>query len=117
MVGLTRAFVAARDELSALSFSPSRDVSVLGRCGLPLCSFVLRSLPHGAASIRAFGAHGQKSDIGPLHSMTSSAVASSVGGIISPSAFAVLRFTAVSYLVGACTGRSIGLTPRRMRST
>ena len=50
VVGLTRAFVAARDELSALSFPPSRAVSVLGRCGLPLCSFVLRSLPHGAAS-------------------------------------------------------------------
>ena len=50
MVGLTRAFVAARDELSALSLPPSRAVSVLGRRGLPLCSFVLRSLPHGAAS-------------------------------------------------------------------
>ena len=49
-MGLTRAFVAARDELSALSFPPSRAVSALGRCGLPLCSFVLRSLPHGAAS-------------------------------------------------------------------
>ena len=34
-----------------------------------------------------------------------------------PSAFAVLRLMTVSYLVGACTGRSAGLAPRRMRST
>ena len=47
-MGLTRAFVAARDELSALSFPPTRAVSVLGRCGLPLRSFVLRSLPQAS---------------------------------------------------------------------
>ena len=51
------------------------------------------------------------------HSITSSAVASSVGGIVNPSAFAVLRFTTVSYLVGACTCKSTGFAPRRMRST
>ena len=45
MAGLTRAFVAALDELSALSFPPSRAVSVLARFGLPL---LLLSLPHGA---------------------------------------------------------------------
>src|SRR5262249_16445566 len=53
----------------------------------------------------------------PFHSMTSSARASSVGGISRPSAFAVLRLMAVSYLVGVCTGRSAGFSPFRIRST
>src|SRR5262245_41759035 len=51
------------------------------------------------------------------HSITSSAATSSPGGTVTPSAFAVLRLTTVSNLVGACTGRSAGLAPRRMRST
>src|SRR5207245_689377 len=40
-----------------------------------------------------------------------------VGGMSRPSAFAVLRLTISSYLVGACTGRSAGFSPLRMRST
>jgi len=51
------------------------------------------------------------------YSITSSAVASNVVGMVSPSALAVLRLIAVSYLVGACTGRSTGFAPRRIRST
>ena len=51
------------------------------------------------------------------HSITSSARASTVVGISSPSVFAVLRLTTSSYLVGACTGRSAGFSPLRMRST
>ena len=35
----------------------------------------------------------------------------------SPSVLAVLRLIAVSYLVGACTGRSPGFSPLRTRST
>src|SRR5262245_659251 len=53
----------------------------------------------------------------PHHSITSSARASSVGGTSRPSALAVLRLIASSYLVGACTGRSAGFSPLRMRST
>src|SRR6266436_3617590 len=52
-----------------------------------------------------------------FHSITSSARASSVGGISRPSAFAVLRLITNSYLVGACTGRLAGFSPLRMRST
>ena len=52
-----------------------------------------------------------------LHSITSSARASSEGGTSRPMAFAVLRLMTSSYLVGACTGRSAGLSPFRMRST
>jgi hypothetical protein len=51
------------------------------------------------------------------YSMTSSARASSVGGTSSPRVLAVFRLITSSYLVGACTGRSAGFSPRRMRST
>src|SRR5215204_1651318 len=53
----------------------------------------------------------------PPHSITSSARARSVGGIVTPRAFAVLVLTTSSYLVGAWTGSSPGAVPRRMRST
>src|SRR5262249_11905153 len=51
------------------------------------------------------------------HSITSSARASSDGGTSRPSAFAVLRLMTSSYFVGACTGRSAGFSPLRIRST
>ena len=50
-------------------------------------------------------------------SITSSALAISVGGRLRPSARAVLRLMMNSNLVGACTGRSAGLAPFKMRST
>src|SRR5262249_27953152 len=59
----------------------------------------------------------QRYEIAPLHSITSSARASSVGGTSRPSALAVFRLITSSYLVGACTGRSAGFSPLRMRST
>src|SRR5215467_9109097 len=52
----------------------------------------------------------------PHHSITSSAVASRVAGTSRPSALAVLRLITSWYLVGACTGRSDGFSPLRMRS-
>jgi hypothetical protein len=51
------------------------------------------------------------------HLITSSAIARKVAGIVTPIAFAVLRLTTSSNLVGYSTGRSPGLAPRRMRST
>jgi hypothetical protein len=50
------------------------------------------------------------------HSMTLSARASSAGDTMRPSAFAVFRLMPNSYLFGACTGRSAGFSPLRMRS-
>ena len=41
----------------------------------------------------------------------------SVEALSRPSAFAVLRLITSSYLVGACTGRSAGFSPLRIRST
>ena len=51
----------------------------------------------------------QRDEIAPFHhSITSSARASRDGGTARPSALAVFRLIASSYLVGACTGRSPG---------
>ena len=59
----------------------------------------------------------QRDEIAALHSITSSARASSVGDTSRPNALAVLRLMTSSYLVGACTGKSPGFSPLRMRST
>src|SRR5262249_47875775 len=48
------------------------------------------------------------------HSITSSARASNEGGTSSPRALAVFRLIAISYLVGACTGKSAAFSPLRM---
>ena len=57
-----------------------------------------------------------KADMAPGHSITSSARESTDGGTVRPSALAVFRLITVSNLVGACTGRSAGFSPFRMRS-
>ena len=54
---------------------------------------------------------------GLYHSITSSARASSIAGIVMPSALAVVRFTTRSNLVGCSTGTSAGREPRRTLST
>src|SRR5262249_14207461 len=59
----------------------------------------------------------QRDELALVHSITSSALASRVGGISRPRALAVLRLMTNSYFVGACTGRSAGFSPLRMRST
>ena len=51
------------------------------------------------------------------HSMTSSARSRIEVGTSSPSALAVFMLSTVSYFTGACTGRSAGFSPFRMRST
>jgi hypothetical protein len=46
----------------------------------------------------------KRDELAPPHSITSSAATMRLGGTLIPSAFAVLMFTTVEYLVGACTG-------------
>src|SRR5262245_51792127 len=46
----------------------------------------------------------------PLHSISSSARATSDGGMVRPIDFAVLRLITNSYLLGACTGRLPGFS-------
>src|SRR6516164_5453416 len=57
----------------------------------------------------------QRDKLAPLHSITSSARAESVGGISNPSVFAVFRLITNWKLVGCATGRSPGFSPLRMR--
>ena len=51
------------------------------------------------------------------YSINSSAATSRPAGMVKPIALAALALMAVSNFVGARTGRSAGLPPRRMRST
>src|SRR5439155_3762989 len=59
----------------------------------------------------------QRHELAAFHSITSSARASTLSDTVRPSALAVLRLITSSYLVGACTGKSAGFSPLRMRST
>src|SRR5215217_8073045 len=99
--------------------------SSFGKKSLP---FIRRSLRHVRFTLdcrqidasQLTGASCQKRTNAPhqndLYSITSSARAIRGGGISKPSALAVLRLMTSSYLVGACTGRSAGFSPLRMRS-
>src|SRR5262245_56651912 len=59
----------------------------------------------------------QADEVAPPHSITSSARASSVGGISRPMAFAALRLIVSSNFVGCSIGRSAGLAPCKIRLT
>src|SRR5262245_2144720 len=86
-----------------------------------LSHFPFKSTPHIALRPRGERPRGraaeQRDERAAPHSITSSARASSGGGTSRPSVLAVLRLISSSYLVGACTGRSAGFVPLRMRST
>jgi hypothetical protein len=57
----------------------------------------------------------KRDDLPPPHSITSSARARSVGGMVRPSALAVFKLTIRSTLVDFWTGRSAGFSPLRIR--
>ena len=59
----------------------------------------------------------ERDELAPLHSITSSARTRNDSGILSPSAFALLRLTISSNLIGCSTGRSAGLAPLKILST
>ena len=59
----------------------------------------------------------QAAQRGDLYSITSSASAIKVAGISKPSVRAVRTLMDISNLVGACTGKSAGFSPFRMRLT
>ena len=77
--------------------------------------------PHAVGLLRARSerprrrAAEERDELAASHSMITSAMASNVGGTISPSAFADLRLITSSNLVGCITGRSAGFSPLRMR--
>src|SRR5262249_44133260 len=55
-------------------------------------------------------------ELAPSHSITSAARASSVGGTVRPSVLAVCMLRTNSNLSDCTTGRSLGLSPLRMRA-
>src|SRR5262249_47501124 len=59
----------------------------------------------------------ERDELAPLHSITSSASASRLSGMVSPSALAVLMLMTKLNLVGCSTGKSLGFSPLRMRPT
>ena len=59
----------------------------------------------------------QRDELAPFHSITSSARASSIGGISRPSALAVLILITNSKWIGCSTGSSAGWAPFRILST
>ena len=79
--------------------------------GVPACCAVATS-GHATAAPPSSVMNSRRS-----HSITSSARASSVGGISRPSALAVLRLITSSNRSGAWTGSPLGFSPSRMRST
>src|SRR5262245_54813916 len=74
----------------------------------------LRSCRHWPRSRRAAE---QRDELAASHSITSSARASSIGGISRPSTLAATTLMISSYLVGISTGKSPGFVPLRMRAT
>jgi hypothetical protein len=92
-----------------------------GRCRrwVRLCPGAMSELPP-QADLRTSSLAGLKSANrrhSAIHSITSSARASIVGGTVRPNAFAVVRLMTRSNLVGCSTGRSAGFAPRRILST
>src|SRR5262249_35654072 len=67
-----------------------------------------------ARSTEALRADGSRTLATRAYWITSSAVASSVSGMVRPRALAVLRLMANSNLVGCRPGRSAGLAPLRI---
>src|SRR5262249_22602898 len=84
--------------------------------GWPFITFRVRCLYVRPAGEEAVG-HGSKKGSPSHHWITSSARSSSDGGIVRPSAFAVLRLMTNSNFVGCSTGRSAGRAPLRILST
>ena len=96
-------------------------IQPLGRHGTaedPDAIDLARTLGRGNLRARE-GAERKRGDEGaPVHySITSSARASTEGGIVRPRAFAVLRLITNSNFVGCSMGRSAGLAPLRILST
>jgi hypothetical protein len=78
--------------------------------------------PHALALLRACRerpsrgpAAEERDELPPFHSITLSASASSLSGIVRPSILAVSALMTSSNLLDCTTGKSVGLAPLRMR--
>src|SRR3954468_13824326 len=96
--------VAAR-ALAVISFERRVEALMPFIVACPVISFLRRC---AYTMKRGERATDQRDERAPFHSITSSAMASTPGGKLRPSAFAVLRLIRNSNLVGCSTGRSAG---------
>src|SRR5262249_32706071 len=101
---------------SDITRGPRRSFASILACPLHVC---LPSVSDRRADIldRQLRARKRHMHCSIAYSITSSARASRVGGTSRPSALAVFRLIANSYLVGCSTGRSAGFAPLRILST
>jgi hypothetical protein len=98
-----------RDELAPLIKKTSSHGTIAKCAGLT-------KRPRSPRAYR-FHARGSAESRWAIHSMTSSARRRNDSGIVSPSAFAVLRLITNSNLIGRSIGKSATLAPLRIRST
>jgi hypothetical protein len=110
------------------TFNPAEFLELLSKGGKPgVCFRIALGIvpkhanpPHSVALLRSRSERPRakrRDERPPSHSITSSARASNVGGTSMPSALAVFILRTSSHLVGACTGKSLGFSRLRMRST
>jgi hypothetical protein len=91
-------------------------ILVRGSLSSPMVVTAYQSFIGGACERpRGYAAEKRDELTPPHHSITSSASASSFGGISRPRALAVLRLMTNSNFVHCMTGKSAGLVPLRMR--
>jgi hypothetical protein len=86
-------------------------VSVLRRKVIKLVEYAIDVAVRLIPYVRYVPMNGSR----PFHSITSSAVVSSAGGMVRPSVLAVFRLMTNSNFVGCTTGRSAGFSPLRIR--
>src|SRR5215831_7223349 len=117
-------------DVNVVSIDPTKLLHFLPECGQRSGDWACFSIPdydaytphprlrpcHNRAACDSRAAE-QSDELAAPHSITSSARASSVGGMVRRSASAVSRLTMKSNLVGCSTGMSAGLVPRRILST
>src|SRR5262249_2607441 len=104
-------------DITGLAQTPNKRVLELRRGAPEYAHYRHRLLRSRRERPRSRCAAEERDEVAPLHSITSSAVNKSVGGIVRPSVLAVLRLITRSYLVGCWKGRSLAFSPRRIRST
>jgi hypothetical protein len=92
-----------------LKLSPRSSAICLSRASMAAARVTRGSYPTKAGLALVVNLHCIKPF--DAYSITASAVANSVSGIVRPSALATLRLIVSTNLVGCCTGRSAGLAP------
>src|SRR5262245_50332158 len=101
-------FIEQRDIMRCIAQARQHDADAIDASGF---------LPLSDERPRSRRAAEQRDELASPHSITSSARASMVGGMMMPSSFAVLRLMTNSNFTACWTGRSDGFAPFRIFPT